>query len=119
MELSEVQFGEQPPIDGYGPGFFRIGGKVFEGAVLILPQGIYPWAGFGDWSDLIKQKDVIDLVFIGMGSDIAHLPSDQQAILDAADVKFEIMGSPAAARTYNVLLAEGRQVAAALLPIEK
>ena len=33
MRLNEVTFGEGTPIDGYGPGFFRVGGERREGPV--------------------------------------------------------------------------------------
>ena len=37
MRLNEVSYTDAKPIDGYGPGFFRVGGAVIEGAVLVLP----------------------------------------------------------------------------------
>jgi hypothetical protein len=37
MRITEVEFGTGTPIDGYGPGFFRVGGTVQTGAVLVLP----------------------------------------------------------------------------------
>jgi uncharacterized protein len=45
MRLSEVQFDDSRPVDGYGPGFFRIGGKVFHGAILALGTGVVSWGG--------------------------------------------------------------------------
>ena len=60
----------------------------------------------------------VDVLFVGTGRQIAHLPEPFRAALDSAGVGAEVMDSPAAARTYNVLLAEARRVAAALLPVD-
>ncbi|MEM9716782.1 MAG: Mth938-like domain-containing protein [Pseudomonadota bacterium] len=119
MELSEVQFGEQPPVDGYGTGYFRIGGELFEGSVLISSQGVTPWPGFEALDQLIDARGDYDVLFLGMGADIAALPAAAKAQLDATDINYEIMSSPAAARSYNVLLSEGRRIAAALLAVGK
>jgi uncharacterized protein len=57
------------------------------------------------------------VVFIGTGAEIAHIPNRLRAELEAAGLGVESMNSPAACRTYNVLLSEGRRVAAAVLPV--
>jgi hypothetical protein len=46
MRITEVEFGTGTPIDGYGPGFFRVGGTVREGAVLVLPGSVSGWTGY-------------------------------------------------------------------------
>jgi uncharacterized protein len=59
----------------------------------------------------------IDVLFVGMGTEIAHVPAAFRTTLEAAGIGVEVMNSPAAARTYNVLLSEGRRIAAALMPV--
>lgn len=59
----------------------------------------------------------IDVLFIGTGADIAHLPAALRQNLEEAGLGVEAMATPAAARTYNVLLSEGRRIAAALSPV--
>jgi uncharacterized protein len=59
----------------------------------------------------------VDVLFLGMGDQIAHPPRDLVEALEQAGVMVEAMASPTAARTYNVTLGEGRRVACALLPI--
>lgn len=117
MKLTEVQFGTLMPVDGYGPGMFRIGGQVRSGAVLVLPDRVQPWGGLGDAAPLLALAGTVDVVFCGMGAEIAHLPRDLRAALESAGLGVEVMNTPAAARTYNVCLSEGRRVAAALLPV--
>tara|TARA_R110002124_G_scaffold132305_5_gene294841 strand:- start:3615 stop:3968 length:354 start_codon:yes stop_codon:yes gene_type:complete len=117
MELNEIKFTGQPPVDGYGPGFFRIDGKVIEGALMLSVDGITPWAGLDDLQPLIDVVDKADVVFIGMGANIAPLPKGIATKLEEARVPFEVMSSASACRTYNVLLSEERRVALAILPV--
>lgn len=116
MRLNEISYTDAAPIEGYGPGFFRIGGAVHRGALLVLPSGPAPWAGYGDTGVLLEQAGRIDVLFVGTGAEIAQVPPGFREALEAAGIGIEIMASPTAARTYNVLLSEGRRIAAALLP---
>jgi len=115
MRLTEIAYDNSKPIDGYGPGFFRIGGDVYDGPVLVLPEGIKPWGGYDDKCALTKAD--VDVIFVGTGAEIAHVPAVFRAELEEAGLGVESMATPAACRTYNVLLSEGRRVALALLPV--
>ncbi|WP_299414887.1 Mth938-like domain-containing protein [uncultured Sulfitobacter sp.] len=117
MRLNEIVFNDAKPVEGYGPGFFRIGGHVIQGAVITSPSGTCTWSGFDDITALEELAAESDVIFIGTGAEIAHLPRGLREQLEAAGVGIEAMASPAAARTYNVLLSEGRRVALAMLPI--
>lgn len=117
MRLTEITFTSARPIDGYGPGFFRVAGTVLRGPVIVTATGAQGWGGYADAAALLALADTVDVILIGTGTRIAHLPVDLRAALDAAGIGAEAMDSPAAARTYNVLLSEGRRVAAALLPV--
>lgn len=117
MILTEVQFGTQAAIDGYGPGMFRIAGQVLAGPVLVLPERALVWGGLADDAPLLALAGQIDVLFCGMGAEIAHLPRPLRAALEAVGLGVEVMNTPAACRTYNVCLSEGRRVAAALLPV--
>lgn len=119
MKLTEVTYPEGTPIDGYGPGFFRIGGRIWRGPVLTRPGAVLAWGGLVEIGVLVEMAGDIDVLFLGLGDDIGHVPADLQAAMDAAGVGVEAMQSPAAARTYNVLLSEGRRIAAALLPVTR
>ncbi|WP_420586737.1 Mth938-like domain-containing protein [Ruegeria sp.] len=116
MRLNEITYNNAAPVDGYGPGFFRIGGQVFEGAVLTGPSGTIAWGGYSDTAPLLDLSEVVDVLFIGTGADLAHIPTDLRTSLESAGIGVEIMNSPAACRTYNVLLSEGRRIALALIP---
>lgn len=119
MRLTEVTYGQAQAIDGYGPGFFRVGGHVLHGACLITPWDAGPWGGLEDAAVPLSLAGRIDVLFLGMGRDVAHAPKAFRAALEAAGIGVEVMSSPAACRTYNVLLGEGRLIAAALLPVDR
>ncbi len=115
MRLNEVTFNGAVPVEGYGPGFFRLGGEVFDAPVSVLPSGVTPWAGFEETAQFVDAE--IDFLLVGTGADIAHIPTAFREVLEAAGVGVEIMASPQACRTYNVLLGEGRRVGVALIGI--
>lgn len=117
MRLNEISFNDSAPVDGYGPGFFRIGGEVYQGAVLTGPRGTGSWGGYEDSAPLLALVEEIDVLFIGTGAEIAHLHGPLRSTLEEAGLGVEVMSSPAAARSYNVLLSEGRRVGLAMLPV--
>ena len=117
MRLTEITYDKSKPIDGYGPGFFRIGGQVIDGPVTVLPSGISSWGGFDDIETLVAEAATYDVLFLGTGADVAHAPKEFRKRLEDAGVGLDVMASPAACRTYNVLLSEGRRVALALIPV--
>lgn len=117
MRLDEVTYNDARPVQGYGPGFFRIGGQVFQGAVLTGPAGTAGWGGYQDDAPLMAMAGQIDVVLMGTGAEIAHIPGDLRAALEEAGMGVDVMNSAAACRTYNVLLAEGRRIALAVLPV--
>ena len=117
MRLVEMSFPDARPVEGYGPGFFRIGGAVVEGALIAGPGGVRGWDGLADDTPLLDLAGEIDVLFVGTGAEIAHLPPDLRARLEAAGIGVETMASPTACRSYNVTLSEGRRVALAALPV--
>ena len=117
MQLNEIRYDDATPIDGYGPGFFRIGGQVVQGGMLTRLTGTDQWGGFDDAQPLLALTGDVDVLFIGTGAEIAHIPATLRDRLEAAGLGVEVMNSPAACRTYNILLSEGRRVAAALIPV--
>lgn len=117
MRLNEIKYDNARPVEGYGPGFFRIGGEVVNGPVVIDAKGVAGWGGYDDWAPLMALADRVDVLFIGTGADTAHIPADLRSALEAAGIGVEAMATPAACRTYNVLLSEGRRVALALIPV--
>lgn len=117
MRMTEIAFAGATPVDGYGPGFFRVAGQVIEGGILVTTTSARGWQGYGDPAPLLALVGEVDVVFIGTGAEIAHMPAELRDRLQEAGLGVETMASPAACRTYNVLLSEGRRVALAALPV--
>ena len=117
MRLSEITFDGQPPVDSYGPGFYRVMEQVIESHILLTSEGAVDWAGYDDLAPLIAAKGLYDVIFIGTGAEIAPVPAAVRSRLEEAGVPFEVMGSPSACRTYNILLSESRRVALAALTV--
>jgi uncharacterized protein len=117
IRMTEITYGSALAIEGYGPGFFRVGRHVLRGACLVTPWNAGPWGGLDDWDAPLSLQGKIDVLIVGTGAEIAHLPADFRAAFEGVGIGVEAMNSPAAARTYNVLLGEGRRIAVCLLPV--
>ena len=115
--MNPTDFGGAVPVDGYGPGFFRVGGRVVHGPVLVTAGGGAPWGGLEDRAALLALAGQVDVLFLGTGAGAARPPAALIADLEGAGIMVEAMASPTAARIYNVTLSEGRRVACALLPL--
>ena len=117
MDVSEVRYGEQPPIDSYGAGGFRIAEGFHDGSLIIAPSGGAAWSGDNSSVALTELAWQIDVLLVGMGAEIAPLPAASRKALEAVGIGVEVMSTPSACRTYNVLLAEDRRVAVAVIAI--
>ena len=123
MRLNEIVFAGRPPVDGYGPGGFRIAGAWREGALLLLPSGVHRIEGLtlAALAPLVAAGSEIELALVGLGAEGASsrpdLPPDLRKAIREAGPEVETMSTPSACRTYNVLLAENRRIAAALDPV--
>lgn len=119
-------FPGRPPIDAYGDGGFRFAQMSHKGSVLLLPSGVYAWdvshpeaATPEDFSKVFEDSSSIEFVIFGTGPKFALPPKDVRSAFAEAMMGLEPMDTGAAARTYNVLLAEGRAVAAALIAVDE
>lgn len=118
MDIRDMRFPDALPVDGYGPGFFRVAGRVHQGPLLILPDaGVTPWRGWEDTALILAEAPRLDVLFVGTGPEMAYLPTGFRAVLEDLGLGLEPMPTPAACRTFNVLLSEGRRVGLAMLPV--
>lgn len=117
MRLTEITYGSALAIESYGPGFFRVGTHVLRGASLVTPWDAGPWGGLDDLATPLAMAGKIDVLLLGLGAEVAIVPRAWREALEAAGIGVEPMNTPAACRTYNVLLGEGRRIAAALIPV--
>jgi len=111
-------------IESYGRTGFRVSGVGYEGAILVFPETTLPWEGIGSFGDLdaahlaaVMERGGVEILLVGCGRRMLPLAGALRARLREAGIVADAMDTGAACRTYNVLLAEDRRVAAALLPI--
>jgi uncharacterized protein len=105
----------------YGQGYVAVNGVRYEASLVVMPDRIAD-----DWQvhhfELLAQDDIDalaalnpELVLLGTG-DVLRFPDPRLlANLTRAGIGTEVMDTPAACRTYNILAEEGRNVAAALI----
>jgi uncharacterized protein len=122
MDLTPLVPAGRQTIERYAPSGFRISGVVHHGPVLVFPDRTVPWAAASaamvSWESVapVLEHGGIQILLLGLGRSMSLLPAPLRAALRAAGIAAEPMDTGAACRTYNVLVAEGRQVAAALIP---
>lgn len=125
MELSQFPGTGSTQIQAYGGGRFRIDERLYPHAILVMPNLIVEWqapsidkAAPASLDRLADAEPPVELLLIGCGPRMELVPRELREKLRGMGIAPEPMDTGAACRTYNVLLAEGRRVAAALLPID-
>jgi len=124
MEISSVIPPGRRMIDGYPPGGFRVAGTLYQGPMLIWPEGEVPWSlsriedlAVADLDPVRRIDPPVEVLLIGCGPRMALLPSALRRQIREAGIGMDAMDTGAACRTYNVLISEGRRAAAALIPV--
>ena len=72
MHVNEVKYFDAIPFDSYGPGFFRIEGKILKSGIVCSRSGVSSWAGYKDFNILEELQNKIDVLFIGTGNEILY-----------------------------------------------
>ncbi|MCU0831046.1 MAG: Mth938-like domain-containing protein [Rhizobiaceae bacterium] len=122
--MREAHFPGRAPIDAYGNGGFRFAEMSHRGSILCLPSGIHGWPVADpaaltaeDFAKAVAEASGIDVLLVGMGLEPRPMPRAIREALKGAGLGVDIMTTGAAVRTYNVLIAEDRNVAAALIAV--
>ncbi len=120
MKLHLSQLSGLNQITGHGPGHVMVNGVRHETGLIVLPDEVVT-----DWVDCFARLDAThfdalairapEIVLLGSGPRIRFPSPGLYAGLVKARIGVEVMDTAAACRTYNILAAEGRRVAAALL----
>jgi uncharacterized protein len=125
MPRYDAFFPGRAPIDAYGNGGFRFADMSHRGSLMLLPSGIYGWDA-ADYQDLtersferpLAEAAQIEFLLLGTGVTLRPLPPALARSLRDRGLRVEVMDTGAAARTYNIVLAEDRAVAAALIAVD-
>ena len=118
MELTQVTQPGRQVIERYGPSGFRVSGQIHLGPVLVFADLTRPWENAAITKAALApvlEHGGVELLLLGLGRRMAPVAPALRTALKAHGIAVEAMDTGAACRTYNLLLAEERRVAAALL----
>ncbi len=122
MDVTPLIPADRQVIDSYGARGFHVSGTAYDGAILVFPDTTLGWpvAGLAEvtvesLAPVIAHGGV-EILLLGCGRRMQPVPSRLRQELRESGIVVDAMNTGAACRTYNILLAEERRVAAALLP---
>ena len=124
IEIREAHFPGRAPMDAYGNGGFRFADMSHEGSLISLPSGIYGW-NVATPDDLIAsafdtvfaEEQTIEVFLLGTGLDLVPVRPEVRVRFREHGIQIDSMNTGAAVRTFNVMLAESRAVAAGFLAV--
>jgi uncharacterized protein len=122
MSKAAAHYPGVAPIEAYGNGGFRFAGMSHRGSILCLPSGIYAWEpseplDVASLEPALAEKGEMRVLILGTGGHQVFPAAAVRRAFVEAGLALEPMDTGAACRTYNVLLAEGRPVGAALIAV--
>jgi uncharacterized protein len=123
VETAAPKLAQGPQVvQGYRAGGFTIAGVRHEGSVLVFPDRVLKLAAstpaeldLAGLEPVRAAEPAPEILVVGTGAKFVPLPPGLRQAIRAWGVVAEAMATPAACRTYDVLLAEERRVAAALV----
>ena len=125
MDLTPLVPAGRQMIERYGGGRFVVSGVMHEGSVIVFPNRTLAWplAAIGEITvesllPVLDARESLEIVLIGCGARLTQVPAELRRALRQSGLAVEMMDTGAACRTYNVLAAEDRRVAAALIAVE-
>ena len=125
MEISPIIPGDRQVIGAYGAGLFRVSGIAFDHSVLVFPARTLAWpvTAFSDidadcFSPVLEADPAVEVLLLGTGARHEFVPPALRRQLRESGIVLDSMDTGAACRTYNVLMAEDRRVAAALIALD-
>lgn len=109
-------------ISAYGDGGFRVSGVRHEGSLIVLPTDIIPWP-ITALDQMVREhfEELVgkfEILLIGCGARFDVSPKSAIAKLSGLGFSVDVMDTGAACRTYNVLIAEQRPIATALIAVD-
>jgi uncharacterized protein len=122
MDITPVAAAGRQIIERYGASGFRVSGVIYRGPVLVFPDRTVPWDAASaadvtlDTLAPVIEDGGVQILLLGLGRSTSAIPVALRNALRSNRIALEPMSTAAACRTYNVLVAEDRRVAGALIP---
>ncbi len=121
MKLHLANYDQQNTFSGYGDGYVMINKVRHEQNLIVLPDRIIePWPVASVAQLNVAHFDCVlphkpEIILLGTGTALRFPDYALMAKIIQSGIGFEVMDSQAACRTYNILVEEDRQVAAAII----
>lgn len=124
LDINIVVPKDRQLIQFYGDGHFKVSGITYASSIFVFLEETQAWSAMSieditleTLKPIIDAKDDVDILLVGCGERFAPVPKGLRQGLKDAGIVLEWMDTGAASRTFNILVAEERRVAAAILSI--
>ena len=124
LDINIVVPKDRQLIQFYGDEHFKVSGITYESSILVFLEETHLWAATSieditieTLKPVIDATDDVDILLVGCGGRFVPIPKGLRQGLKDAGIVLEWMDTGAASRTFNVLVAEERRVAAAILAV--
>lgn len=121
-DMSAARYPGRAPIEAYGNGGFRFAGMSHRGSILCLPDAMMAWGPTSIeslspdcFAPIVQSREPISFLLLGTGPTHRQPPDWLRQLFASAGIGLDVMTTGAAARTWNILIAESRPIAAALI----
>ena len=111
-------------IQAYGDGGFRFSDGRFANSIIVLGSRVLDWSvvnieavDVASLAAIVETPEPIDILLIGSGQGAPRVDEAVRDALRPKGIVVDVMNTGAACRTYNLLVADGRHVAAALIAV--
>ena len=121
MDVTPIIPAGRQLIERYGPSGFRVTGVAYGGSILVFPDRTSDWnvaeiaEVTAETLRLVIEHGAVEILLLGCGARMVPVAPSLRQALRIAGIVVDAMDTGAACRTYNVLMAEERRVAAALI----
>ncbi len=124
MDVTPLIRRDAKVIQSYKAGQFKVSNEIFDTALIVFPDAVVEWdvksvadLTIEDFKPVIDRADEVEVLLLGCGSKMTFIAPELREGLKQHAIVIDTMDTGAACRTYNVLMAEGRQVCTALFKV--
>ena len=125
LDVSPALSSDKQYIQSYSDTSFKVSDKIYKTPILVFPESTEKWIlcqenefSKKSFKTLLELSNKPEILLLGCGKGAKIVPEEIQELMRSQGIVVEPMGTGAACRTFNVLVLEERNVAAALLPVK-
>ena len=125
LDITPLVSEDRQIVQSYGSGHFRVSRIEYQGSIIVLPARTVLWEiatfddiSIGSLASVFEEEPMLEILLIGCGKVMQLLPHELMVSSRQKGLSIDAMNTGAACRTYNILAAEGRRVAAGLVALD-